>query len=181
MRLLSSATGSFVGLTPFRLMLSFFALLASVAARAEVAPGLLATPISPACLSSPFGERDAGAGGPRASRVHRGIDLRAPAGAWVRAAAAGQVMAVRRRGAVGLELELGHPGGFTTRYAHLGTVAPALASGKRTVTQGEVLGRVGRTGITYGTHLHFELLVDGSRVDPAPHLRVEPCGGPGSR
>jgi murein DD-endopeptidase MepM/ murein hydrolase activator NlpD len=157
------------------------ALLASASAVAQPAPGELALPVRPACVSSPFGERGMGAGGPRASRLHQGIDLPAAAGAWVRAAAAGRVVGIRRRGAAGLEVDLRHPGGFTTRYAHLGTVAPALASGKRALVQGEVLGRVGRTGITYGTHLHFELLVEGIRVDPAPYLRVAPCEGRGSR
>jgi len=60
-------------------------------------------------------------------------------------------------------------------------VAPAIASGRRAVAQGEVLGRVGRSGVTYGTHLHFELLAGGARVDPAPHFRIERCGDPGQR
>lgn len=161
------------------------ALLAAGAAVAQPTAGdpmpALAPPVQPACISSPFGDRGAGVGGPRASRLHRGIDLPAPAGAWVRAAAAGRVVAVRRRAGAGLEVSLRHPGGAITRYAHLGSVAPALASGKRAVRQGEVLGRIGRTGITYGTHLHFELLVDGIPLDPALHLKVEPCGGPAIR
>jgi murein DD-endopeptidase MepM/ murein hydrolase activator NlpD len=156
-------------------------LLAAAPARAELAPDALAPPVSPACVSSPFGGRGSGAGGPRASRFHAGVDLPAPAGAWVRAAAAGRVAAIRRRGSAGLEVALRHPGGWVTRYAHLGAVAPALASGKRSVSQGEALGRVGRTGIAYGTHLHFELLVGGVPVDPAPHLKVERCGLPEGR
>jgi murein DD-endopeptidase MepM/ murein hydrolase activator NlpD len=132
-------------------------------------------PVMPACISSPFGARPAG--GPRASRDHGGIDLPAPAGARVQAAAAGQVAAIRRRGAAGLEVDLRHPGGWVTRYAHLGSVAPALASGRRSLAQGEVLGRIGRTGITYGTHLHLELWLNGVRQDPAPALRLMPCGG----
>ncbi|WP_052214019.1 M23 family metallopeptidase [Belnapia sp. F-4-1] len=136
-------------------------------------PPRLAAPVSPACISSPFGAREGA--GPRASRMHGGIDLPAPAGAWAMAAAAGQVAAIRRRGAAGLEVDLVHPGGWMTRYAHLGAVVPALASGKRSVAQGERLGRVGRTGITYGTHLHFELLADGVRQDPAAHLTLAAC------
>lgn len=143
------------------------------AAHAQPAPGALALPVTPACISSFFGPR-AGAG-PRASTFHQGIDLPAPAGAWVRAAAAGQVVSIRRIGGTGLEVTLRHEGGYQTRYAHMGQVAPALANGKRAVAQGEALGRIGRTGVTYGTHLHFELVVDGVRVDPAPHLPVAPC------
>lgn len=134
-----------------------------------------APPVSPACISSPFGARPAG--GPRASRLHGGIDLPAPAGAAIRAAAAGEVVAIRRRGAAGLEVDLRHAGGWLTRYAHLGTVVPALAGGRRAVARGEPLGRVGRTGITYGTHLHLELWLNGQRQDPAPHFRLESCGG----
>jgi murein DD-endopeptidase MepM/ murein hydrolase activator NlpD len=130
-------------------------------------------PVTPACISSPYGPRPAG--GPRASRDHGGIDLPAPAGARVSAVAAGQVAAIRRRGAAGLEVDLRHPGGWMTRYAHLGSVVPALAGGRRTVAQGEALGRIGRTGITYGTHLHLELWLNGVRQDPAPLLRLEPC------
>jgi murein DD-endopeptidase MepM/ murein hydrolase activator NlpD len=148
-------------------------------AAAEPTPQRLASPVSPACISSPFGER--APEGPRASRRHAGIDLPAPAGTWVRAAAAGQVAAVRRRGAAGLEVDLRHPDGLVTRYAHLGSVAPMIASGRRAVEQGEVLGRVGRSGVTYGTHLHFEMLAGEIRVDPAPHLHVERCGDPSQR
>jgi murein DD-endopeptidase MepM/ murein hydrolase activator NlpD len=151
-------------------------LLVARHALAQPEPGALALPVAPACISSPFGPRDAA--GPRASRFHQGIDLPAPAGAWVRAAAAGQVVAIRRIGGTGLSVTLRHPGGYLTRYAHLGQVSPALAGGKRSVAQGEPLGRIGRTGVTYGTHLHFELEIGGERVDPAPHLPVARCERP---
>jgi murein DD-endopeptidase MepM/ murein hydrolase activator NlpD len=151
-----------------------FLLLATSAAAADIPPGRFAPPLTPACISSPFGPR--AAPGPRGSEMHGGIDIPAPAGAWVRAAAAGEVVAIRRRGAAGLEVEIRHGGGVATRYAHLGTVAPALASGRRRVAAGEQIGRIGRTGITYGTHLHLELLVGGQRVDPAPAFGLRPCG-----
>jgi murein DD-endopeptidase MepM/ murein hydrolase activator NlpD len=149
-------------------------IIASLAGPALAETPSLALPFRPACVSSPFGARQAG-GGPRASRIHNGIDLPAAAGTWVQAAAAGQVNFIRRLGAAGLEVEIRHAGGVVTRYAHLGTVAPTLASGRRVVAQGERIGRIGRTGITYGTHLHFELLIDGVRQDAAPHLGVAPC------
>lgn len=107
--------------------------------------------------------------------MHAGVDIPAPPGAWVRAAAAGEVVAIRRRGAAGLEVEIRHANGLATRYAHLGTVAPALASGRRRVAAGEPIGRIGRTGITYGTHLHLELLINGRRTDPAPAFGLSPC------
>jgi murein DD-endopeptidase MepM/ murein hydrolase activator NlpD len=148
------------------------------AAQAQPAPGALTLPFTPACVSSFFGPREGA--GRRASTDHQGIDLPAPAGTWVRAAAAGQVVSIRRIGGTGLEVTLRHAsdgggGGYLTRYAHMGQVAPALVNGRRAVAQGEALGRIGRTGVTYGTNLHFELVVDGTRIDPAPHLSVERC------
>jgi len=130
-------------------------------------------PVTPACISSPFGPR--AAPGPRGSAMHGGIDIPAPAGAWVVAAAAGDVLSIRRFGASGLEVALRHADGRVTRYAHLGTVAPTLAAGRRRVAQGERLGRIGRTGVTYGTHLHLELWEGGRRVDPAPVFGIAPC------
>ncbi len=85
-------------------------------------------------------------------------------------------MSIHKRGAGGLEVIVRHDG-FTAIYSHLGRVTPALAEGKATVAAGEELGVVGRTGVTYGTHLFFEVLVDGHPVDPAPLLNAEPCGG----
>jgi murein DD-endopeptidase MepM/ murein hydrolase activator NlpD len=140
------------------------------AARAQP-PGLV-MPVSPACVSSPFGPRVL-PGKPLAGTYHYGIDLPAPAGAPVRAIAAGEVITLHRRGAGGFVLR--HPGGFTTMYAHLGSVTTVLAEGKRQVAAGETLGVVGRTGVSYGTHVYFELRVNGERVDPAPYLAVARC------
>jgi murein DD-endopeptidase MepM/ murein hydrolase activator NlpD len=149
--------------------------LSGAAAAAE--PPRLAPPLQPACISSAFGPR--AAPGPRGSALHGGIDIPAPAGAWVQAAAAGEVAAIRRtRSGAGLEVELRHADGRVTRYAHLGSVAPPLAAGRRRVARGERLGRIGRTGITYGTHLHLELLAGGIRLDPAPAFGLEACPMP---
>lgn len=115
-------------------------------------PAMFTLPIQPACVSSPFGPR--AGGGPKASHDHTGIDLPGPAGTLVHATADGTVAAIHRRGARGLEVELRHANGWVTRYDHLGSVAPALATGKRKIARGETLGRIGRSGVTYGTHLH---------------------------
>ena len=71
-------------------------------------------------------------------------------------------------------VELAHADGTRTRYAHLGTVTPALAGGQKQVAVGERLGRVGRTGTTRGTHLHFELWRQGKPTDPAQSLQLPP-------
>jgi murein DD-endopeptidase MepM/ murein hydrolase activator NlpD len=111
---------------------------------------------------------------PWAGTFHYGIDLRAPLGAAVRAIAPGQVIGIDRRGAGGLEVRVRHAG-FTALYSHLGLIAPALERGKRTLAAGERIAVVGRSGLTYGPHLYFELTIDDHRVDPAPYLTVQPC------
>ncbi len=161
-----------------RLALSLLAL--SGPAVAQPAPGSLQPPVTPACISSPFGPRRLV--GPHAALFHNGVDFPVAAGTWVHAAAAGSVVAVRRLGSSGLEVDLRHdaPGApFLTRYAHLGALAPALAGGRRAVAVGGLLGRVGRTGITYGAHVHFELHLAGRPVDPEPFFQAPRCGGTG--
>lgn len=144
-----------------------------IASRAQ-AQSLL-PPVSPACVSSPFGWRHAV--GPHApAGFHNGIDLPAPAGALVRSVADGTVVAVKRQGLGGVTVHVAHAGGLLTLYAHLGNLVPAIAEGKRRVVAGEPLGHVARTGVTYGTHLFFAVLRDGVAVDPAEMLSVGPCG-----
>ncbi len=139
---------------------------------AALAQPLLQPPVSPACVSSPFGWRHAV--GPHApAGFHNGIDLPAPAGALVHAAAAGTVLVIKRQGLGGVTVHLGHPGGLTTLYAHLGNLVPAIAEGKHTVVAGEPLGHVARTGVTYGTHVFFAVLADGA-VDPLDYLPTLP-------
>jgi hypothetical protein len=149
-----------------------FAALTCVPTGAATAQGLL-PPVSPACISSPFGPRIL-PGKPLAGTYHYGIDLPAPAGTPVRAVAAGTVLTIHRRGAGGLEIALQHTN-FVTLYAHLGSVTPALAQGRLQVAAGEALGVVGRTGVSYGTHVYFELRVNNERVDPAPYLHLDSC------
>jgi murein DD-endopeptidase MepM/ murein hydrolase activator NlpD len=135
----------------------------------------LSPPVSPACISSPFGPRRAV--GPHApAGFHNGVDLPAPAGALVRAARDGRVAIVKRQGMGGVTVHLLHADGMRTLYAHLGNLVPAIAEGKREVRAGDPLGHVARTGVTYGTHVFFAVFRDGQAVDPAPLLGVGPCG-----
>ena len=135
----------------------------------------LRPPVSPACVSSPLGWRHAV--GPHApAGFHNGIDLPAPAGALVRAAADGTVTAIKRQGLGGVTVHLTHAGGLVTLYAHLGNLVPAIAEGQRRVVAGEPLGHVARTGVTYGTHVFFAVLRDGLAIDPAGLLGIGACG-----
>jgi murein DD-endopeptidase MepM/ murein hydrolase activator NlpD len=140
-------------------------LLTLLLPRVAISQPLLQPPVTPACVSSPFGWRHAV--GPHAlAGFHNGIDLPAPAGALVHAAAAGTVEMIKRQGLGGVTVHLRHPDGLVTLYAHLGNLVPAIAAGKRKVAAGEALGHVARTGVTYGTHVFFAVLENGQAVDP---------------
>ncbi len=135
----------------------------------------LLPPVGSACISSPFGPRIL-PNRPLAGTYHYGVDLPASAGAPVSATGPGRVIRIQRKGPGGLEVMVQHDG-FVGIYSHLGSVTPALAEGKTTVAAGEKLGVVGHSGLTYGIHLYFEMLLSGRPVDPAPYLGVPQCGG----
>jgi murein DD-endopeptidase MepM/ murein hydrolase activator NlpD len=136
----------------------------------------LQPPVSPACVSSPFGWRRA-IGPHSPAGLHNGIDLPAPAGALVHAAASGTIVAIKRQGLGGVSIRIAHGGGIETLYAHLGNLVPAVAEGRRGVVAGEPLGHVARTGVTYGTHVFFAVFAGGVAVDPLGFLTVSNCGG----
>lgn len=154
--------------------LTAFLALSATANTAE--PVSLGLPVAASCLTSPFGPRSL-PGRAKAGSFHNGIDLPAPLGAPVRAVAPGTIMKVQRRGAGGLEMLVRH-GGFVGVYSHLGLIAPAILTGRRSVGTGDQLGTVGRSGLTYGPHLYFGILVDGRPVDPAPLLGLPVCAPP---
>jgi murein DD-endopeptidase MepM/ murein hydrolase activator NlpD len=166
------------GLPPLRRLvtslLSVAVVLMTAPTTASSASITLLTPVTPACVSSPFGPRIL-ANRPLAGTFHYGIDLPAPAGAAVRATAPGEVIRVQRHGPGGLEILVQHPG-FIAVYSHLGQVAPAIAEGRRNLFGGEIIGVVGHTGVTYGMHLYFGMFVEGRPVDPSPFLAVGACG-----
>ena len=107
-------------------------------------------------------------------RAHEGIDYGAPAGAPVEATASGVVTRAGFMGAYGRLVELRHPGEIRTRYAHLSSIAPDVRPGAR-VEQGQIIGRVGSSGLATGPHLHYEFLKNGRHRDP---LTVEIPGAP---
>jgi murein DD-endopeptidase MepM/ murein hydrolase activator NlpD len=97
---------------------------------------------------------------------HTGIDYAAAAGTPVRATGDGSVAFAARRGGYGNLVEVQHPNGYSTRYAHLSRIAPGVARGGM-VSQGDVIGYVGMTGLATGPHLHYEVRRRGRPVDPA--------------
>jgi murein DD-endopeptidase MepM/ murein hydrolase activator NlpD len=108
---------------------------------------------------------------PRVTRslfMHEGVDLVAPAGTPVHAAADGVVIGAGPNGRYGNWIRIDHAGQLATVYGHLSGFAPDIAAGT-TVSRGDVIGFVGSTGRSTGAHLHFELLVDGKPVNPITH------------
>jgi murein DD-endopeptidase MepM/ murein hydrolase activator NlpD len=97
-------------------------------------------------------------------RGHLGTDFGAPTGTRILAAGDGTVSFVGRRGGYGNVVELRHPGGYTTLYAHMSRFASGMRAG-RGVKQGEVIGYVGSTGLATGPHVHYELRKNGQPLD----------------
>ncbi len=108
------------------------------------------------------------------SAWHSGIDLLAPQGSPVRAAAAGTVIFAGRYYGYGNMVDLRLPDGVVTRYAHLSAFAPGLHPGS-VLKIGALLGRVGETGRATTPHVHFEVRVNGHAVDPKPALGLAAC------
>jgi Peptidase family M23 len=123
---------------------------------------VLVPPVSPACISSPFGPRVL-PDHPQAGTYHYGVDLPAPDGAPVVATAPGKVIRIDEGGPGGLEVVVQHEG-FIGVYSHLVTISPLLVEGKTYVTAGENLGVVGRSGIIFGTHLYLGLPLCGGET-----------------
>jgi murein DD-endopeptidase MepM/ murein hydrolase activator NlpD len=109
-------------------------------------------------VTSPFGMRW--------GRLHAGIDISAPAGTPIRAVKGGTIAFAAPMGGYGNYTCINHSGGVSSCYAHLSSYAVTSGS----VSQGQVIGSVGCTGSCFGDHLHFEIRINGSPVDPLGYL-----------
>ena len=110
-------------------------------------------------LTSPFGWRW--------GRMHEGIDIAAPGGTPIAAAASGVVIYAGWLGGYGNLVVIDHGGGIATAYGHQSSIA--VGNGQQ-VSQGQTIGYVGSTGHSTGNHLHFEVRVQGRPVDPLGYL-----------
>jgi murein DD-endopeptidase MepM/ murein hydrolase activator NlpD len=110
-------------------------------------------------------------------RAHRGVDYAAPTGTPVYAAGNGKVKFRGVKGGYGNVVEIEHTGSVVTRYGHLSRFASSLKSGQR-VSQGDVIGYVGMTGMATGPHLHFEYMQRGVHLDPQVAMRRAEPGPP---
>jgi murein DD-endopeptidase MepM/ murein hydrolase activator NlpD len=103
----------------------------------------------------------------RWGRLHAGIDIAVPAGTPIRAAASGRVALAGWNGGYGNYTCIQHSGAIATCYAHQSSIGVSVG---QSVTQGQVIGAVGCTGHCFGDHLHFEVRVNGTPVDPLGYL-----------
>ena len=110
-------------------------------------------------LTSPFGMRW--------GRLHAGIDIAAPDGTPIRAADAGRVVIAGWMGGYGNYTCIQHTGSLSTCYAHQSRLGTSTGA---SVSQGQIMGYVGNTGNSFGAHLHFEVRVNGTPVDPMGYL-----------
>lgn len=108
------------------------------------------------------------------SRGHAGLDLMAPHGSPIRAAAAGTVIYAGWYYAYGNMVDIRHADGVVTRYAHMSALGTDVGS---VVQAGDEIGKVGATGRASGPHIHFEVRVDGRAMDPKPYLALASCNG----
>ena len=127
------------------------------------------TPVEGARLTSVFGMRRHPIYGD--FRMHTGMDFAASYGTPVRATAAGRVAFIGRRGGYGRVVEIAHGANTVTRYTHLSGFAQGLAIGD-SVDAGQMIGRVGASGLATGPNLHYEVRVSGRPVDPVRDERL---------
>jgi len=117
-------------------------------------------------ISSGFGWRPNPFGG-GGSEFHDGVDIPAPGGTNIRAAGGGVVVFAGWRNGYGNVIIIDHGNGLETLYAHNTT---NIAREGDTISRGDIIATVGRTGRATGTHLHFEVLVSGNPVNPRPFM-----------
>ena len=124
---------------------------------------LIRKPIVAGEITSPFGMRYH----PilRYTRMHTGVDWGAPIGTPILAAGAGVVIKAEFTSGYGRRVEIQHANGYVTTYSHLSGFARGLVAGAR-VTQGQVIGYLGQSGLATGPHLHYEVIINGNFVDP---------------
>jgi len=139
--------------------------LPKVIERGTIDPPTYIKPLSGGRFSSGFGRRNRPTKG--ASSFHRGVDWATPVGTTISASAAGTVTRAGWGSGYGYCIYIKHNDGRETRYGHLSKI---LVSAGQTVEQGEKIALSGNTGVSTGPHLHFEILIGGTQVNPLDYL-----------
>jgi murein DD-endopeptidase MepM/ murein hydrolase activator NlpD len=133
-------------------------------ARGQSAKGMLMkTPVDGARISSGFGARLHPVLG--YTRMHKGVDFAVPSGTPVMAAGSGEISFMGWANGYGNFVVLNHGNGYATAYGHLSRFAPGMRRGGR-VRQGQVFAFSGATGLATGPHLHYEIRINSSQVNP---------------
>jgi murein DD-endopeptidase MepM/ murein hydrolase activator NlpD len=128
----------------------------------SITKSLMKTPINGARLSSSFGMRKHPILG--YNKMHRGTDFAARSGAPIMASGSGTVTRARWCGGGGNCVKIKHNSTYETIYAHMKAFAKGIKEGRK-VKQGQIIGYVGSTGMSTGPHLHYEVIVNGKKVN----------------
>ena len=128
----------------------------------SITKSLMKTPINGARLSSSFGMRKHPILG--YNKMHRGTDFAARSGTPIMASGSGTVTRARWCGGGGNCVKIKHNSTYQTIYAHMKSFAKGIKEGRK-VRQGQIIGYVGSTGMSTGPHLHYEVLVNGKKVN----------------
>ena len=128
----------------------------------SVEKALMKTPINGARLSSPFGMRKHPILG--YNKKHLGTDFAAPAGTPIMASGSVTITRAKWCGGGGNCVKIKHNSTYETVYAHMKSFAKGIKVGKK-VKQGQIIGYVGSTGMSTGPHLHYEVIVNGKKVN----------------
>ena len=128
----------------------------------SITKSLMKSPINGARLSSSFGMRKHPILG--YNKMHRGTDFAAPSGTPIMASGSGTIIRSRWCGGGGNCVKIKHNSTYETIYAHMKSFAKGIKEGKK-VKQGQIIGYVGSTGMSTGPHLHYEVVVNGKKVN----------------
>ena len=128
----------------------------------SITKSLMKTPINGARLSSSFGMRKHPILG--YNKMHKGTDFAAPSGTPIMASGSGTVTRARWCGGGGNCVKIKHNSTYETIYAHMKAFAKGIKEGRK-VKQGQIIGYVGSTGLSTGPHLHYEVIVNGKKVN----------------
>ena len=128
----------------------------------SIVKSLMKTPINGARLSSSYGMRKHPILG--YNKMHKGTDFAAPSGTPIMASGSGTVTRARWCGGGGNCVKIKHNSTYETIYAHMKIFAKGIREGKK-VKQGQIIGYVGSTGLSTGPHLHYEVIVNGKKVN----------------
>ena len=128
----------------------------------SVEKALMKTPINGARLSSSFGMRKHPILG--FTKMHKGTDFAAKSGTPIMASGSGTIVSAKWCGGGGNCIKIKHNSTYTTIYAHMKSFARGIKKNKK-VKQGQIIGYVGSTGMSTGPHLHYEVLINGKKVN----------------